>query len=390
MIKIKINKQTRQVNLEKSFLGNNNENLQDTLEFSFVDEFVNGQARLELQFENNEKTFITLDKENETYTTPVTNIMTVQGKVYAQLVITEGTDDEHIPIFKSNMFYFYVNESINAQTGDKEPYIEWIDKADAKLNEVDNLDIDASKTGSTATITITKKDGTEQEVEIYDGNDGANGQNGKSIEYNWSGTSLGIRQEGQTNYDYVNLKGETGASGTNGKDGKNGTNGQDAKINGVNTITIAAGDNITLNQQGNTLTINASGGGDVTSVNGQTGDVVLSIPSALADLTDDSTHRLVSDTEKTTWSGKSNFSGDYNDLTNKPTIPTVPTNVSAFTNDAGYLTQHQDISGKLDTSKVKSTISTTSGDVYDVTYINGLIGNINTVLSTLTTVEESE
>jgi hypothetical protein len=30
-------------------------------------------------------------------------------------------------------------------------------------------------------------------------------------------------------------------------------------------------------------------------------------------------------------------SGDYNDLTNKPTIPSVPTNVSAFTNDIGYL-----------------------------------------------------
>lgn len=29
--------------------------------------------------------------------------------------------------------------------------------------------------------------------------------------------------------------------------------------------------------------------------------------------------------------------GDYDDLTNKPTIPTVPANVSAFTNDAGYL-----------------------------------------------------
>ena len=29
-------------------------------------------------------------------------------------------------------------------------------------------------------------------------------------------------------------------------------------------------------------------------------------------------------------------------------IPTVPTNVSAFTNDAGYLTEHQDISGKQD------------------------------------------
>lgn len=36
--------------------------------------------------------------------------------------------------------------------------------------------------------------------------------------------------------------------------------------------------------------------------------------------------------------GKGLFSGNYNDLTNKPTIPTVPTNVSAFTNDSGYLT----------------------------------------------------
>ena len=48
----------------------------------------------------------------------------------------------------------------------------------------------------------------------------------------------------------------------------------------------------------------------------------------------------------TDWSditNKPNFatvatSGDYEDLTNKPTIPTVPTNVSAFTNDAGYTT----------------------------------------------------
>ena len=32
------------------------------------------------------------------------------------------------------------------------------------------------------------------------------------------------------------------------------------------------------------------------------------------------------------------FSGDYNDLTNKPAIPTVPTDISEFTNDAGYLT----------------------------------------------------
>jgi len=35
------------------------------------------------------------------------------------------------------------------------------------------------------------------------------------------------------------------------------------------------------------------------------------------------------------------FSGDYNDLTNAPTIPTVPTDVSAFNNDVPYLTAEQ-------------------------------------------------
>lgn len=38
------------------------------------------------------------------------------------------------------------------------------------------------------------------------------------------------------------------------------------------------------------------------------------------------------------WDAKSNFSGSYNDLTDKPTIPTVPTSNTAFTNDAGYIT----------------------------------------------------
>ena len=39
---------------------------------------------------------------------------------------------------------------------------------------------------------------------------------------------------------------------------------------------------------------------------------------------------------------------DYNDLTNKPTIPTVPTNVSAFQNDAGYLTSYTETQSLAD------------------------------------------
>ena len=40
---------------------------------------------------------------------------------------------------------------------------------------------------------------------------------------------------------------------------------------------------------------------------------------------------------------------DVSNLATKDEIPTVPTNVSAFVNDAGYLTEHQDISGKANT-----------------------------------------
>lgn len=47
----------------------------------------------------------------------------------------------------------------------------------------------------------------------------------------------------------------------------------------------------------------------------------LTIPTALSDLTDDTTHRVVTDAEKAVWNAKSNFTGSYNDLTDKPTIP---------------------------------------------------------------------
>lgn len=50
--------------------------------------------------------------------------------------------------------------------------------------------------------------------------------------------------------------------------------------------------------------------------------------------------------------------GSYNDLINKPSIPTIPTLISAFTNDAGYLTQHQSLSGYLQTSDIVDNLNT--------------------------------
>ena len=68
----------------------------------------------------------------------------------------------------------------------------------------------------------------------------------------------------------------------------------------------------------------------------------------------------ITQTNITNWNNKSTFSGNYDDLSNKPTIPTVPTNISAFTNDSGYLT-----------SKLKGKKITVVGDSLSTGYTVG-------------------
>lgn len=52
-------------------------------------------------------------------------------------------------------------------------------------------------------------------------------------------------------------------------------------------------------------------------------------------------------------------SGSYTDLTNKPSIPSK---TSDLTNDSGFLTTHQDISGKQDKSNIVTSWSVTTSD----------------------------
>lgn len=90
-----------------------------------------------------------------------------------------------------------------------EPYLplfdELMQELDTAITQTNNLNIDGNKSGKITTITITYKDGTTKELQLEDG---------KSIEYNWQGTQLGIRQEGQSEYVYVDLKGEKGDAGS--------------------------------------------------------------------------------------------------------------------------------------------------------------------------------
>ena len=189
---------------------------------------------------------------------------------------------------------------------------------------------------------------------------GDKGDTGNSIEYTWDGTELGIRVGGDAEYVYVDLKGDTGETGDTGNTG-NGiasvelTSGNHA-AGTTDTYTITFTDATTT-----TFTVyngaNGEGSGDMlasvydpnaknadafsmanmvegttnkiftsterTKLNGvaagaevnvnadwnaSSGDAQIlnkpTIPTALSSLTDDSTHRLVTDTEKSTWNGK--------------------------------------------------------------------------------------
>ena len=97
-------------------------------------------------------------------------------------------------------------------------------------------------------------------------------------------------------------------------------------------------------------TVEITGGNLVITWNTDAGKQSTSIP--LTDIFNPNNYYDKTDTD-TLLAAKANSadlaavatSGDYDDLTNKPTIPTVPTNVSAFTNDAGYTTNEGTITG---------------------------------------------
>ena len=70
-------------------------------------------------------------------------------------------------------------------------------------------------------------------------------------------------------------------------------------------------------------------------------------------------------------------------------IPTVPDNVSAFRNDAGYLTEHQDISGKLDASELPTAINTALAQAKASGEFDGADGiGIQSVEQTTTSTED--
>lgn len=67
--------------------------------------------------------------------------------------------------------------------------------------------------GLVDTYTIYFDNGTTKTFTVTNGQNGTNGVDGKSLEFKWQGTQLGVRLEGESQYSYVDLKGDTGDPG---------------------------------------------------------------------------------------------------------------------------------------------------------------------------------
>ena len=139
-----------------------------------------------------------------------------------------------------------------------------------------------SKSGNVATISITDKSGTTS-AQVVDGAKGDKGDKGDPG---------------------IGIKGDKGDPGADGQDGADGFSPVASVSKSGNTTTISITD-----KNGTTSAQVFDGVGDVASVNGKTGVVVLD-------------------------------ASDVGALPDDTVIPTVPTNVSAFRNDAGYLTSY--------------------------------------------------
>lgn len=76
-------------------------------------------------------------------------------------------------------------------------------------NGIDRIEL-TSSVGLVDTYTIYFTDGSTKTFTVTNGTDGVDGKN---LEFNWNGTQLGVRKEGDSQYVYVDLKGEKGDPG---------------------------------------------------------------------------------------------------------------------------------------------------------------------------------
>lgn len=170
--------QNSMVYKQETVLGISYENLQGKIIFKFLGTFPKGIAYLEYE-RDTEKGYLQMNQVGEEYQLEIkSSLLTKEGRIYLQLRVTEDATPEGIPVFKSNKFYLEVKEAINATTEIPDEYPEWIDTANEKIKEMDNLNITTERVEDGVDIILTDKKGVTTRTEVKDGAPGPVGPQG--------------------------------------------------------------------------------------------------------------------------------------------------------------------------------------------------------------------
>jgi hypothetical protein len=171
--------QNSMVYKQETVLGISYENLQGKIIFKFLGTFPKGIAYLEYE-RGTEKGYLQMNQVGEEYQLEIkSSLLKKEGRIYLQLRVTEDTTPEGIPVFKSNKFYLEVKEAINATAEIPDEYPKWIDVANEKIKEMDNLNITTERVEDGVDIVLTDKKGVTTRTEVKDGAPGPQGPQGE-------------------------------------------------------------------------------------------------------------------------------------------------------------------------------------------------------------------
>ena len=176
--KVKQNRELLLINAQNT----QNENRAETIELVVPEEYESYNKKI---------VFITPDGTvwdvitNNKY--KLTNAITKYEKVNFYIWLTKEVDGESIDFrTKTKTLILYNNVDASDEITDEEIHgvNTVVNLLEEEIEKVENLNIEATKVGHTTTVTITKKDGTTESVEINDGIDGQDGYTPqKGIDY---------------------------------------------------------------------------------------------------------------------------------------------------------------------------------------------------------------
>lgn len=217
--------------------GIENDNKVDILRFQF-DEFVDGVASLltDLEDSNGEKVAFPMTKniEENSYDIEIIKEMLVNEELTIQIMISSGNE----VVWHSKTAELECDRSLYASSSEMPTTVEmWLQKADMKLAEYDLHEAqrtinEETRIENDRTREINEETRIRNEEERIDNEnlrelyiselkqDVEQGKfDGADFEYNWQGTQLGVKTSEETEYQYVDLKGDKGDKGDKGETG---------------------------------------------------------------------------------------------------------------------------------------------------------------------------